>query len=95
MASINFAAKLNEDGSFVIPEEAIQELGLRPGDEIHIRLDTATEDRSQEEYDRIIAGLLKEAENLKAERGQTSSDPHEVAFGEILKEKYRKQGFKL
>lgn len=95
MASITFATKLAEDGSFVIPREAIEELGLYPGDEISIRLETTQDAPSQEEYERRITLLLEEAKNLETEPGKPSSDPYEAAFGEIMKEKYRKQGLKL
>jgi antitoxin component of MazEF toxin-antitoxin module len=49
MATIAFDARLTEDGSLIIPQEAVAELGLRPGDQIHVQIEAAgTSDASSE-----------------------------------------------
>ena len=41
--TIHFATRLQKDGSLHVPQTAIEELGLRPGDAVRVSLD-ATED---------------------------------------------------
>ena len=43
----------------------------------------------------ILAELFAAAENAKPEPGKPSSDPYEAEFGEIIAEKYRKQGLNV
>jgi bifunctional DNA-binding transcriptional regulator/antitoxin component of YhaV-PrlF toxin-antitoxin module len=97
MAAITFASRLNEDGSLTIPQNAAEKLGLHPGDEVEVRLETKNgmSPIATIDYDQVIAELLAEAQRIQPEPGKPGSDPHEAAFGEIMKEKYRKQGFRL
>ena len=95
MAGVTFASKLKGDDSLTIPKRAVEELGLHPGDEVQVRVEAANGNADQAYYDREIANLLEEASRLKPEPGNSSSDPHEAAFGEIMKEKFRKQGFDI
>lgn len=96
MAAMTFASKLKEDGSFTIPQEAVESLGLHPGDEIQVRIETGDDIvHNQAYYEGKLAEFLEEAKRLKPEPGKQMKDPHEAAFGEMLKEKYRKQGFNL
>lgn len=43
MATLTFASKLNADNCFTIPQEAVETLGLPPGDEINVRIETRYE----------------------------------------------------
>jgi bifunctional DNA-binding transcriptional regulator/antitoxin component of YhaV-PrlF toxin-antitoxin module len=88
MSAITFASKVTENGTFTIPLDAFAELGVHPGDDIRIRIEAADDNRGAVDYDRIAAELLQEARCLSAQPGKPSNDPHEIAFGEILKAKY-------
>jgi antitoxin component of MazEF toxin-antitoxin module len=95
MAAVTFASKLKEDGSLTIPQEAVEELGLHPGDEVQVRVEAANgiaTSASPKMLDEVLKDLLAEAERLEPQPGKESNDPHERAFGEIIKEKYRKMG---
>ena len=63
----------------VLPEDA-EASALAPDD-------TALRDIAQR--------LFSEADNIERALGRASTDPHEVAFDEIVTEKYRKIGLKL
>jgi antitoxin component of MazEF toxin-antitoxin module len=95
MATISFASKLKDDDSLTMPREVIEELGLHPGDEVQLRVEAANGTADQTYYNQVIAELLEEARNVKPEPGKPGNDPQEAEFGEIMKEKYRKQGFHL
>lgn len=41
MAAVTFASRLKDDGSLTIPNHAVEELGLHPGDEVHVRVEPA------------------------------------------------------
>ncbi len=41
MAGITFAAKLSDDRSLTIPQEAVEKLGIHPGDEIQLNIKTS------------------------------------------------------
>jgi bifunctional DNA-binding transcriptional regulator/antitoxin component of YhaV-PrlF toxin-antitoxin module len=41
MDAVTFASKLRDDGSVAIPKEAVEELGLHPGDELTVRVEPA------------------------------------------------------
>lgn len=43
----------------------------------------------------IAEQLFSEADNIERTPGRVSTDPHEVAFDEIVAEKYQKMGLKL
>jgi hypothetical protein len=45
--------------------------------------------------DKALAALIAEADSVEREVPVPHTDPQEVAFGQILTEKYRKMGFKL
>lgn len=42
-----------------------------------------------------LAPLLDKAKYVQREEPMPYTDPYEIAFGEIMKDKYRKMGFKL
>jgi bifunctional DNA-binding transcriptional regulator/antitoxin component of YhaV-PrlF toxin-antitoxin module len=95
LAEISFASNYREDGTLTIPREAVEELGLHPGDQLEIRAVSSHEILGPEAprvLDDVLAPLLVEASNLDSQPGKESSDPYERAFGEIIKEKYRKMG---
>jgi AbrB family looped-hinge helix DNA binding protein len=93
LAAIYFASRLQDDGSLTIPKEVAAALGLHPGDEVQLRVDTPDERLDQADYDLLAAELLAEARSVRPEPGKPLTDPQEAAFGEMIKEKYRKQGF--
>jgi bifunctional DNA-binding transcriptional regulator/antitoxin component of YhaV-PrlF toxin-antitoxin module len=41
MTMIVFDARLTADGALVIPQEAVAELGIRPGDQVRVQIETA------------------------------------------------------
>ena len=95
MPAVTFESKLADDGSLAIPRTAVEELGLHPGDEVRVRLEAANGTRDQASLNVAVSELLDEARQLAAEAGRPSDDPYELAFGEMVKEKYRRQGFIL
>lgn len=48
-----------------------------------------------ETLDIALASLLEEADRIEREKPIAPTDPHEIAFGEIMAEKYQKMGFKI
>ena len=95
MPAVTFASKLATDGSVAVPREAVEELGLHPGDEVRVRVEAATGTHDQDSLDSALSDLLEEARRLAPQPGLSPSDLQESAFGQVLKEKYRKQGFAL
>ena len=73
MAAITLAVKTSDDGTLTIPKEAVEELGLHPGDEVEIRLETQNDAPAAApvDYDQVIAQLFEEADNLVPEPGIT------------------------
>lgn len=53
MATVTFAWKVQEDGSLMIPREAVEELGLHPGDEVQVRLEATNAADAPEEPDQV------------------------------------------
>lgn len=97
---MTFASRLNADGSFSLPKEAMETLGLHPGDEITVRIETAngvaaSEMPDQAELHRRAALLFEEADRLVREPGKPLSDPTEVIWAQSVEEKARKMGIKL
>jgi bifunctional DNA-binding transcriptional regulator/antitoxin component of YhaV-PrlF toxin-antitoxin module len=43
MATITYTARVQQDGSLALPEEAREQLGLHPGDQVEIRIETTPE----------------------------------------------------
>jgi bifunctional DNA-binding transcriptional regulator/antitoxin component of YhaV-PrlF toxin-antitoxin module len=99
MAAITFASKLTADGSFMIPQEAVEKLGLHPGDEITVRIETNNpvngEMLDQAELHRRALLRFEEADQLVREPGKPLSDPLEAAWAAGVEEKARKMGLKL
>jgi bifunctional DNA-binding transcriptional regulator/antitoxin component of YhaV-PrlF toxin-antitoxin module len=100
MAGITFASKLREDGSFTIPQEAVETLGLHPGDEITVRIETTKahfplEQPDQAELQRRAALLFEEADHLVREPGIPLTESLEAAWAEGIEEKARRMGLKL
>ena len=99
MAVMTFASKLKEDGTFTIPQEAVDTLGLHPGDEITIRIETRNgshfEAPDQAELQRRAALCFEEADRIVREPGKPLSDPIEAAWAAGVEEKARKMGLKL
>jgi hypothetical protein len=48
-----------------------------------------------EYLDSALAELLRETDRVIPEAPARQTDPYEIAFGEIVTEKYKKMGFKL
>ncbi len=95
MSAVTFVSKLKDDDSLTIPKSVVEELGLHPGDEVRVYVEATDGTAVQADYDRVIADILDEASRLKPVPRPSSSDTHEDAFGEIMKAKFRKQGFEL
>lgn len=57
--------------------------------------ETASLNTTDETLDKALASLLEEADHIQWEEPMRHTDPHEIAFGEIMAEKYRKMGFKV
>ena len=99
MAVMTFASKLKEDGTFTIPQEAVESLGLHPGDEITIRIETTSGSHfgepDQAELQRRAALCFEEADRLAREPGKPLSDPLEAAWAAGVEEKARRMGLKL
>jgi hypothetical protein len=57
--------------------------------------ETNSSNGSAETLDKALALLLEEANRVEREAPVPHTDPHEVAFGAIMQEKYRKMGYKL
>ena len=95
MAAITFVSNLSEDGSFTIPPEAVKTLGLRPGDEIQVRIESASEaSAAQAELQRRGACLFEEADRTVREPGAALADPLEAAWAEGVLEKARRMRFR-
>lgn len=94
MASIVFATRVREDGRLDIPPEALAALGLTPGDEVEVQLDTKPATLSQMEYNQVFEQLLVEAERV-AEVSQPVPVEEDTVMGKLLREKFRQQGFTL
>jgi hypothetical protein len=59
-------------------------------DEYEMSMPEATE-----QLDTALAELLKEADRIAPGLPAPHTDPTEIAFGEIVTEKYKKMGFRL
>src|SRR5947208_1708728 len=103
MAAITFAARLNPDGSLTLPAEAIETLGLHPGDAVQVSLQPANgsapstippEDQ-ESSLPALFAELLEAGKNVKREPGKPLANTEEEAIGAMIAEKYRKQGLKV
>ena len=92
MAAITFVSKLKEDASLTIPREAVEELGLRPGDEVQLQVKTKNgtsqieepdQDALQAKFDRFFDDL----DTLTFEKPVpfSNGDQTETAFREIMK----------
>jgi AbrB family looped-hinge helix DNA binding protein len=57
MAAITCTARVQSDGSLSLPEEARERLGLQPGDQVEIRIQTTGEAPPNPLYD--IIGMVK------------------------------------
>ena len=49
MAATIFESRLNADGFLIVPMEAVEELGLRPGDVVQVRIEVANEKETEEQ----------------------------------------------
>ena len=99
MAGMTFASKLKDDGSFTIPQEAVETLGLHPGDEIIVRIEadgvTPIKEPDQGELQRRAKRRFEEADRLVREPGKPLSGPMEAAWAAGVEEKARRMWIKL
>ena len=100
MASLTLAAKVEKDGCVIVPVEAVDALGLQPGDDIRIRIegvgpDTQADDAVQAELHRKLQVLLDEAHKLQREPCKPFTDPLEAEWARGVEEKARRMGLKL
>ncbi len=101
MAAVTFASKLKDDGSLTIPKEAIEELGIHPGDEVQVRIEATNGANSIKDLDQAalqakFEQFFEELDTLTFEKPTKfpNGDQAEAAFTEIMDKKYRKLGFK-
>ena len=100
MAAITFASRLDENGTFTIPKEAVDGLGLHAGDAILVRIEADLESNiedaaDQAELHRRATVLFEEMDRTVRESGKPLSDPLEAAWGAGVEEKARRMGLKL
>lgn len=101
MTTVTFASKLTKDGSLSIPQQAVEELGLRPGDEVQVNVEVINganlaEEIEQERLQKRFDAFFDRLETLTFE---PPTKPHteetvESGFGDMMDEKFRKLGFK-
>lgn len=100
MAEVTFASKLKNDGSLTIPSEAVDELGLHPGDEVKVRVELTNGVVSDDEEQAILQAkfdrFFERLDTFTFEKPTPllNGDAAETAFTEAMDEKYRKLGFK-
>lgn len=41
MGAVTFASKLGPDGTLAVPQQAVEELGIQPGDEVRVSVEAA------------------------------------------------------
>ncbi|HZT44176.1 MAG TPA: AbrB/MazE/SpoVT family DNA-binding domain-containing protein [Chthonomonadaceae bacterium] len=99
--AITFSAKLKDDGSLTVPKEAVEQLGLHPGDEVQVHLESAngaiqTDESDQTTLQAKFERFLEKLDALTFEKPAKfpAGDPAEAAFVEAMDEKFRKLGFK-
>lgn len=100
MASLSIAAKVTQDGSVTIPQDAVGALGLRPGDDVRIQIETvdmdAEADRAlQSELHRKLLQRLEEANTTARQPARPLTDPMEAEWGRGVEEKARRMGLKI
>lgn len=96
-----FTARLRDDGSLGIPEQALAELGVHPGDALQVCLEAANgiaSERSGEQHElhEKFANFLRRVETAKFDGPCVvrSEDVAEAGFGAAMEEKFRRLGFK-
>ena len=47
MAATTFESTLNAEGLLIVPQTAVEELGLHPGDAVHVRIESAPEQKAE------------------------------------------------
>ena len=99
MAGMTFASKLEDDGSFTIPQEAVETLGLHPGDVITVRIEangiSHIGEPNQAELKRRAALRFTEADRLVREPGKPLSNPMEAVWATGVEEKAHRMGLIL
>jgi bifunctional DNA-binding transcriptional regulator/antitoxin component of YhaV-PrlF toxin-antitoxin module len=101
MATITFASKLKDDGSINIPEQAVEQLGIHPGDEVQVRVETTNGAGHIAEPDQVALQakfdcFFAKLDTLTFEQPPQlpEGDKAEAAFTRAMDEKYGKLGFK-
>jgi antitoxin component of MazEF toxin-antitoxin module len=100
MATITFATKLKSDGSLKIPKEAVNRLGLHPGDEVQVNVETIPnlhtpeekeQAKLQSQFDTFFAEL--DISTFESPENVSRTDVVEVGFSEAMEEKFHQLGF--
>ena len=101
MSAVTFASKLKKDGSLVMPKEVAEQLGLHPGDQVQVWVEVANGATPIKEPDQeaIQAKFERFFDNLNTLTFEKpthypNGDLSEVAFTQVMDEKYQKLGFK-
>lgn len=101
MVAITFELKMGENGTLTIPVEAVEQLGIHPGDEVRVRVEAAEPRRRaleqeqeslQAKIDDFFAGMSHDT--FQKPSKLPSGDEAEDAFVAAMDEKYRRLGFK-
>ena len=100
MASLSIEAKVTHDGSVTIPRDAVGALGLRPGDDVRIQIETVPvgpdgEPSVQSELHRRLSQRLEEASQTVRMPSKPFTDPLEAEWGRGVEEKARRMGIEL
>lgn len=68
MTSITFVSKLTIDGSLQVPDGAVNELGLHPGDLLQVKIETSPSSEEQLETSQSAINMLTEAVEAMIQR---------------------------
>lgn len=100
MTSLSIAAKVTLDGTVTIPRDAVGALGLQPGDDVRVQIETVDLDSEadgaiQSELHRKLLKRLEDASRTVREPFKALSDPLEAEWARGVEEKARRMGLKI
>jgi len=101
MTTVHYTARATDSRTLQLPEEA-QELGLHPGDEVHVYVSQygveptqiLTDEQQQERFRTLTAQLFVAADAIERQPG-TYSNPQKAQIADLIAEKHRKMGMKV
>ncbi len=97
MAAITITVKASDDGTITLPMQSVESLGLHPGDEVHLSIQTESDTDTISDVDdaETLVELFEEAATLVPEPGRPLTDPLKAIWGEGVEEKFARMGLKL